>query len=145
MLDVYDKTPFTFTEDEIHLIGSLDVDWARADAGVGRLSLKLRVSVTTLSDAEALAWVVRGAPAIGCTAAYGLAVEALRLQHLAPPEFFARMDQAAALLAASRPTAVNLFWAIARMRRCLQDAASATPAAIDAFLRRASALGVDPE
>jgi methylthioribose-1-phosphate isomerase len=85
--------------------------------------------------------VVRGAPAIGCTAAYGLAVEALRLQHLAPPEFFARMDQAAALLAASRPTAVNLFWAIARMRRCLQDAASATPAAIaDALLAEAHAV-----
>jgi methylthioribose-1-phosphate isomerase len=85
--------------------------------------------------------VVRGAPAIGCTAAYGLAVEALRLQHLAPPEFFARMDQAVALLAASRPTAVNLFWAIARMRRCLQDAASATPAAIaDALLAEAHAV-----
>lgn len=64
MLEAYDKTPFTFTEDEIHLIGSLDVDWAKADPGVGRLSLKLRVSVTTLSDAEALAWVVRGAPAL---------------------------------------------------------------------------------
>jgi len=85
--------------------------------------------------------VVRGAPAIGCAAAYGLAVEALRLEHLAPTEFFAQMDQAAALLAASRPTAVNLFWAIARMRRCLQDAASATPAAIaDALLAEAHTI-----
>jgi methylthioribose-1-phosphate isomerase len=37
--------------------------------------------------------VVRGAPAIGCTAAYGLAVEALRLRHLAPPEFLAQLSQ----------------------------------------------------
>ena len=64
--------------------------------------------------------VVRGTPAIGCTAAYGLAVEALRLRRLAPPEFLAQMDQAAALLAATRPTAVNLFWAIDRMRRRLR-------------------------
>ena len=78
--------------------------------------------------------VVRGAPAIGCAAAYGLAVEALRLEHLAPAEFFAQMDEAAALLAASRPTAVNLFWAIARMRRSLDAAASAPPAAIAAAL-----------
>ena len=79
--------------------------------------------------------VVRGAPAIGCAAAYGLAVEALRLQHLAPTEFFAQLDQAAALLAASRPTAVNLFWAIARMRRCLETVNSAAaPSAIAAAL-----------
>jgi methylthioribose-1-phosphate isomerase len=48
---------------------------------------------------------VRGAPAIGIAAAYGLA--------LAPPADF---DRAAALLAATRPTAVNLSWAIERMR-----------------------------
>jgi methylthioribose-1-phosphate isomerase len=98
--------------------------------------------ISAAATAEAIRnMVVRGAPAIGCTAAYGLAVEALRLRDLAPPEFLAQMDQAAALLAASRPTAVNLFWAIARMRRCLQDAASATPAAIaDVLLAEAHAI-----
>lgn len=90
---------------------------------------------SALATAEAIrAMVVRGAPAIGCTAAYGLAVEAARLRYLAPADFFARMDEAAALLAASRPTAVNLFWAIARMRHCLDAAASAPPAAIAAAL-----------
>ena len=49
---------------------------------------------------------VRGAPAIGVAAAYGLALAAL---HNEPKE------QAAADLAASRPTAVNLFWAIERI------------------------------
>lgn len=50
---------------------------------------------------------VRGAPAIGVAAAYGLALSALRGDDL---------DQAEQILAASRPTAVNLFWALAHMR-----------------------------
>jgi methylthioribose-1-phosphate isomerase len=78
--------------------------------------------------------VVRGAPAIGCTAAYGLAVEAQRLRALPLPEFLAAMDRASALLAASRPTAVNLFWAIKRMNRRLAAAPSESPAAIAAAL-----------
>ena len=50
---------------------------------------------------------VRGAPAIGIAAAYGLALAALRGDDLAEAE---------RVLAASRPTAVNLPWALARMR-----------------------------
>jgi methylthioribose-1-phosphate isomerase len=50
---------------------------------------------------------VRGAPAIGVAAAYGLALAALRGDDLAEAE---------AVLAASRPTAVNLFWALERLR-----------------------------
>ena len=51
--------------------------------------------------------VVRGAPAIGCAAAFGIALEARRGAPLAP---------AFDVLAHSRPTAVNLFWALERMR-----------------------------
>jgi methylthioribose-1-phosphate isomerase len=51
--------------------------------------------------------VIRGAPAIGVAAAYGLALAALRGEDLAEAE---------RVLAASRPTAVNLFWALAHMR-----------------------------
>ncbi|MEW6313438.1 MAG: S-methyl-5-thioribose-1-phosphate isomerase [Pseudomonadota bacterium] len=58
--------------------------------------------------------VVRGAPAIGCAAAYGVALEALRLRHSS--HFDSNLEQGFAVLAASRPTAVNLFWALARMR-----------------------------
>ncbi len=60
--------------------------------------------------------VVRGAPAIGCAAAYGIALEAARLQQAAVSEFTAGMDRAFDALAGSRPTAVNLFWALERMR-----------------------------
>ncbi len=63
--------------------------------------------------------VVRGAPAIGCAAAYGIAVEAQRLQNLAGEEFDAALSLAFTTLALSRPTAVNLNWALARMQTCL--------------------------
>ena len=58
--------------------------------------------------------VVRGAPAIGVTAAYAMVLAAR--QFTGTPDFGPRMDRAAAELAASRPTAVNLFWALDRMR-----------------------------
>lgn len=60
--------------------------------------------------------VVRGAPAIGCAAAYGVALEAIKLKSANPEAFKAGMEEAFILLAASRPTAVNLFWALKRMR-----------------------------
>lgn len=60
--------------------------------------------------------VVRGAPAIGCAAAYGVALDALRLRDAPPADFAAGMGKAFDVLAASRPTAVNLFWALKRMR-----------------------------
>jgi methylthioribose-1-phosphate isomerase len=61
--------------------------------------------------------VVRGAPAIGCAAAYGAAIEAIRLQDKSLNEFNKGMEKAFEVLAQSRPTAVNLFWAINRMKK----------------------------
>jgi len=58
---------------------------------------------------------VRGAPAIGVAAAYGLAVEAARASGLSSPDALAAVEAAAAQLASARPTAVNLRWAITRM------------------------------
>jgi methylthioribose-1-phosphate isomerase len=57
---------------------------------------------------------IRGAPAIGVTAAYGYALAAARGEDL---------DEAASVLLASRPTAVNLSWAIGEMRRADGDLA----------------------
>lgn len=59
--------------------------------------------------------VVRGAPAIGVSAAFGVALGVQRLRSVR--ELQARFDRICAVLAATRPTAVNLFWAIERMRR----------------------------
>jgi methylthioribose-1-phosphate isomerase len=65
--------------------------------------------------------VVRGAPAIGCAAAYGVALAALNLQDTESDEFSKGMKQAFEVLAQSRPTAINLFWAIDRMRKLMQN------------------------
>lgn len=72
--------------------------------------------------AEAIrAMVVRGAPAIGAAAAYGLVLTAWHSKASGTDEMRAELDSAAAILRASRPTAVNLFWAIERMMNRLAD------------------------
>jgi methylthioribose-1-phosphate isomerase len=82
--------------------------------------------------------VVRGAPAIGCAAAYGVALEALRARGASAAEFTALMERAFDVLAASRPTAVNLFWALKRMRACWSGLApQPAPAQADALLAEA--------
>lgn len=58
--------------------------------------------------------VVRGAPAIGISAAYGVALAA---RHAGGGDWKAEIKQAIRELAASRPTAVNLFWALQEMER----------------------------
>lgn len=82
-----------------------------------------------LRSADAIAaairnMAVRGAPAIGIAAAYGLALEAIAGHDLEP---------VSKLLAASRPTAVNLFWAIDRINGLPERTA-------DAVLREAMAI-----
>jgi methylthioribose-1-phosphate isomerase len=82
--------------------------------------------------------VVRGAPAIGCAAAYGIALEALLRRDAPAPDFTRLLESAFAVLAASRPTAVNLFWALARMRTKWQALASEpAPAQAEALLAEA--------
>ena len=59
--------------------------------------------------------VVRGAPAIGIAAAYATVLAAQ--ENACKADFPAAMSRAKAVLAASRPTAVNLFWALDRMEK----------------------------
>ncbi|HKQ62630.1 MAG TPA: hypothetical protein VJS92_15175, partial [Candidatus Polarisedimenticolaceae bacterium] len=59
---------------------------------------------------------VRGAPAIGITAAFGLALGATQAAGLSAAAFDARLEQLGTLLCGARPTAVNLGWAIERLR-----------------------------
>ena len=76
--------------------------------------------------------VVRGAPAIGVAAAYGVALEAMRLSRagMSEHDFTSALEQGFTLLAASRPTAVNLFWALSRMRACWQKHSAQTSASL---------------
>ena len=70
---------------------------------------------------EDVAWaikemVVRGAPAIGVAAAMGVALGARDARAESPAELDREFETICQVLAATRPTAVNLFWAIDRMR-----------------------------
>ncbi len=60
--------------------------------------------------------VVRGAPAIGVSAAYGVALGAKNTKARTTEEFAPEFERICVRLAATRPTAVNLFWAIDRMK-----------------------------
>jgi methylthioribose-1-phosphate isomerase len=60
--------------------------------------------------------VVRGAPAIGVSAAYGVALGAKNTQAKTADEFAPEFEKICTRLAGTRPTAVNLFWAIDRMK-----------------------------
>jgi methylthioribose-1-phosphate isomerase len=87
------------------------------------------VEYITLATADEIAlaitkMVVRGAPAIGITAAYGIAIAARNNDDL---------DHAYQQLASSRPTAVNLFWALERMK-------SVKPQTFSALLNEAKAI-----
>jgi methylthioribose-1-phosphate isomerase len=64
--------------------------------------------------------IVRGAPAIGVAAGYGVALGAREYAELKPDEFKAKMEGVLTRLARTRPTAVNLFWAIDRMRAVIE-------------------------
>jgi methylthioribose-1-phosphate isomerase len=84
-----------------------------------------RVIYLACSDGESAArairdMVVRGAPAIGCAAAYGIALEAQRAAASSERPGPSDLDRAFTLLRDSRPTAVNLFWALERMERVLR-------------------------
>jgi len=63
---------------------------------------------------------VRGAPAIGVAAAYGLVLAAYQYGNLPKSRFLEKMTEALEELKQTRPTAVNLFWALERMAQVLQ-------------------------
>ncbi len=69
--------------------------------------------------------VIRGAPAIGVCAAMGLALGAERSKATGTKQFTTEFQRNSELLAATRPTAVNLFWAIERMKQSFASGALA--------------------
>src|SRR5579884_2680250 len=92
--------------------------------------------------------VVRGAPAIGAAAALGMALGAWQIESAGAGEFDARMGEVAATLRATRPTAVNLFWAIDRMKALADQEAAKAPfelAAAKARLEREALAILDED
>jgi len=83
--------------------------------------------------------IIRGAPAIGVAAAMGVALGALHSEDLAGD-----MPTICRTLAETRPTAVNLFWAIERMRKLYEALAQLPPAAIrEALVEEAKRIRLD--
>jgi len=78
--------------------------------------------------------LVRGAPAIGVAAAFGMALAARNAVRLAPAAFQRELRKGERLLAGSRPTAVNLFWALARVRRLIEATTARPPREIALML-----------
>ena len=101
------------------------------------------VAARTASETAAAirTMVVRGAPAIGCAAAYGLALAAREAAHSPDPE--AVFSQAMTELREARPTAVNLRWALERLstrRQDLRRQGSSHDAIARALLQEAGAI-----
>jgi methylthioribose-1-phosphate isomerase len=98
------------------------LEWT--DAGVrfiDQTKLPLEETYVTCKNYEEVAnairtMIVRGAPAIGVAAAMGVALGTLQSQAKTLPELEREFDTICNVLAETRPTAVNLFWAIRRMR-----------------------------
>ena len=64
---------------------------------------------------------IRGAPDIGVAAAYGFALGAQKIEADSKVEFLAQLRPVSETLSSSRPTAVNLFWALEKMNRVAQS------------------------
>ncbi|MBI4241189.1 MAG: S-methyl-5-thioribose-1-phosphate isomerase [Candidatus Rokubacteria bacterium] len=87
---------------------------------------------------------VRGAPAIGVAAAFGVALAARESRATVFDDFLADLEVALKGLAATRPTAVNLFWALERMRRVCLEHHALSPDQLNARLL-AEALAIQDE
>jgi len=101
--------------------------------------LPARAEYITCRDCAAVAEAirslrVRGAPAIGAAAAYGLVLGVKQARPRDRAEFFAALEETARQLAATRPTAVNLTWALRRLQERLRSAAADGPAELSELL-----------
>lgn len=86
--------------------------------------------VLSFAEAEPIAraietMIVRGAPAIGITAAFGIAIGVRKLRHRNLDSFLIACAEICGRFAKTRPTAVNLFWAIQQMKQVIESRAEA--------------------
>lgn len=87
--------------------------------------------------------IVRGAPAIGVAAAYGIYLGAKSIEARDRNEFLHELEQVAERLRATRPTAVNLFWAIERMMKVAQQTLGTVDYLKQALLEAAQAINAE--
>ena len=103
------------------------------------------VEISRCEDmAEAIkTMIVRGAPAIGVAAAYGMYLGAREIQTQDRSEFLTQLEQVAQLLRSTRPTAVNLFWAIARMLRTAYETIASVDQLKQILLKTAQTINAE--
>ena len=87
---------------------------------IDQTRLPTEYSIVEISRCEDMAraiktMIVRGAPAIGVAAAYGMYLGAREIETENRDTFLTQLENIAQMLRQTRPTAVNLFWAITRM------------------------------
>jgi methylthioribose-1-phosphate isomerase len=87
--------------------------------------------------------IVRGAPAIGVAAAYGMYLGARDIETSDRAEFLAQLETIAERLRATRPTAVNLFWAINQMMKTAQQTLGSVEHLKQVLLAAAQAINAD--
>jgi methylthioribose-1-phosphate isomerase len=103
------------------------IEWAGEHVRlIDQRCLPQEYSVVAFNDHQDVAraireMYIRGAPAIGAAAAFGMALAARNSSAATSAELQADLDHAAQLLRATRPTAVNLSWAVERVLRCAQE------------------------
>ena len=148
---VFQKTPETlFWQAPARCAGSFDAFCRGRLKLIDQTLLPVRLKYIECRSQEDV-WVaikklcVRGAPAIGIAAAYGVCVglQPLFAGGKVPPKklFYRQLEKVTAYLATSRPTAVNLFWALDRMKeRAAGLNGEKTPAIAAALLDEARAI-----
>jgi len=105
-------------------------------------------ALVEISRYEDMAWaietmVVRGAPAIGVAAAYGIYLGARGIQTSNRADFLQQLEAVAQRLRATRPTAVNLFWAIDRMIKTAQQTLGTVDHLKQVLLETAQTINAD--
>jgi methylthioribose-1-phosphate isomerase len=123
------KAPATTDVRTIAWIGGTDGYVRLVDQTLLPLRLEYRYCRTVEEIWEAIRSLrVRGAPAIGVAAAMGVVLGMQHFQDRAPGAYAQRLKEVAAYLRTSRPTAVNLFWALDRMQGRVRDVTEQWPA-----------------
>jgi methylthioribose-1-phosphate isomerase len=115
--------PVVWQDDHVRLIDQTRLPAEYSVVEIRRCS-DMAIAIKTM--------IVRGAPAIGIAAAYGLYLGARELPETDRTPFLESLEQVAQTLAATRPTAVNLFWAINRMMKV----AKSTPGSVEQIQAR---------
>jgi len=87
--------------------------------------------------------IVRGAPAIGVAAAYGMYLGAREIEATSREQFLAQLENVAEQLRATRPTAVNLFWAIEQMLKTARQTLGSVESLKEALLLAAKQIQED--